>query len=92
VFVPRPNVESALVEIVRLSEPATTAEPTAMFALVRAAFGQRRKMLRRSLAGVVPAEAFEAAAIDPSRRPEELDVAEWGRLALACDDLRRAGR
>ncbi|MGD9996679.1 MAG: 16S rRNA (adenine(1518)-N(6)/adenine(1519)-N(6))-dimethyltransferase RsmA [Ilumatobacteraceae bacterium] len=92
VFVPRPNVESALVEITRRPEPATPADPATLFSLVRTAFGQRRKMLRRSLAGAVPAEAFEAAGIDPSRRPEELDVVEWGRLALACDDLTRAGR
>ncbi|MBI5088714.1 MAG: 16S rRNA (adenine(1518)-N(6)/adenine(1519)-N(6))-dimethyltransferase RsmA [Actinobacteria bacterium] len=92
VFVPRPNVESALVEITRRPEPATAADPATMFRLVRTAFGQRRKMLRRSLAGVVPTEVFDDAAIDPSRRPEELDVIEWGRLATACDDLHRAGR
>jgi 16S rRNA (adenine1518-N6/adenine1519-N6)-dimethyltransferase len=86
VFVPRPNVESALVEITRRDTPATTAPPAAMFHLVRTAFGQRRKMLRRSLSGIVAPEVFEAAAIDPQRRPEELDVVEWGRLAQAWDD------
>ncbi len=89
VFVPRPNVESALVEIIRRDTPATTAPTAALFHLVRTAFGQRRKMLRRSLAGVVPAEVFETAAIDSQRRPEELDVVEWGRLARAWDDSRR---
>ena len=48
VFVPRPNVESALVEITRRRPPAT--DPNELFSLVRTAFGQRRKMLRRSLA------------------------------------------
>lgn len=86
VFVPRPNVESALVEITRRDTPATTAPPAAMFHLVRTAFGQRRKMLRRSLSGIVAPEVFEAATIDPQRRPEELDVVEWGRLAQAWDD------
>jgi 16S rRNA (adenine1518-N6/adenine1519-N6)-dimethyltransferase len=79
VFVPRPNVESALVEIIRHDPP--DAEPAAVFHLVRTAFGQRRKMLRRSLAGVVTPEQLLAAAIDATARPEQLDVAAWCRLA-----------
>ena len=78
VFVPRPNVESALVEIVRRRPPAT--DPTELFSLVRTAFGQRRKMLRRSLAERVSPEQFAAAAISPEARPEELDVDAWCRL------------
>jgi 16S rRNA (adenine1518-N6/adenine1519-N6)-dimethyltransferase len=83
VFVPRPNVESALVEITRRPAPAVATPPADLFHLVRLGFGQRRKMLRRSLAGTVDATVFEAAAIDAQRRPEELDVYEWGRLADA---------
>lgn len=83
VFVPKPNVESALAEITRRAEPATAVDPAQLFHLVRTAFGQRRKMLRRSLAAIVPPEVFEAAGIDAQRRPEELDVVEWGRLADA---------
>ena len=49
--------------------------------LVRAGFAGRRKMLRRSLAGHVSDEAFEAAGIAPTRRPEELGVESWGKLA-----------
>ncbi|CAN5808579.1 16S rRNA (adenine(1518)-N(6)/adenine(1519)-N(6))-dimethyltransferaseRsmA [soil metagenome] len=79
VFVPRPNVESALVEIVRHEPPSTS--PAAVFPLVRAAFGQRRKMLRRSLAGVVTPEQFVAAGIDSSNRPEALGVPSWCALA-----------
>jgi 16S rRNA (adenine1518-N6/adenine1519-N6)-dimethyltransferase len=78
VFVPRPNVESALVEIVRHDPPAT--DPAALFELVRTAFNQRRKMLRRSLAGIVTPEQFAAAGISPTARPEELDVATWCKL------------
>ena len=89
VFVPRPNVESALAEITRRDTPATTADPAHLFHLVRTAFGQRRKMLRRSLHGVVEPEVFEAAGIDSQRRPEELDVVEWGRLTEAWDDRQR---
>ena len=81
-FVPRPRVESVLVRLERRPDgPPTDADPDRLFELVRTAFGQRRKMLRRSLAGVVPPEAFDAAGIDPAARPEELDVMAWGRLA-----------
>ena len=83
-FVPRPRVDSVLVRIERRADgPATAADPDRLFALVRTAFGQRRKMLRRSLAGVVDAGAFAAAGIDPAARPEELDIVAWGRLAEA---------
>lgn len=82
VFVPRPNVESALLEIVRRTPPADI-DPDELFALVRTAFGQRRKMLRRSLNGVVSAEQFEAAHVAPTARPEELDVDSWSRLTRA---------
>ncbi|MCB0956160.1 MAG: 16S rRNA (adenine(1518)-N(6)/adenine(1519)-N(6))-dimethyltransferase RsmA [Ilumatobacter sp.] len=83
VFVPRPNVESALADIRRRPAPAVDVPPAPLFHLVRTAFGQRRKMLRRSLNGVVAAEVFADAGIDPQRRPEELDVHEWGRLTAA---------
>jgi len=81
VFVPRPNVESALVSITRHEPPATDAH--ALFALVRAGFGQRRKMLRRSLAGIVAPATYDAAGISPTSRPEELDVDAWCRLTDA---------
>lgn len=85
VFLPRPNVDSALVRIDRRGEPAVGPEVSRdrLFALVRAGFGQRRKMLRRSLADIVDPEAFAAAAVDPTARAEELDVYAWGRLAAA---------
>jgi 16S rRNA (adenine1518-N6/adenine1519-N6)-dimethyltransferase len=85
VFHPVPNVESALVRIDRRLAPAVgpDVDPEWLFQLVRAGFGQRRKMLRRSLAALAPAEAFVAAGIRPEARAEELGVEEWGRLA-AC--------
>lgn len=85
VFIPQPRVESVLVAVQRRPSPATAADPARLFSLVRTAFGQRRKMLRRSLAGVVDASTFAAADVDPSQRPEELDVVAWGRLADAVD-------
>ncbi len=84
VFHPVPKVESALVHIERRPAPAVPdVDPAWLFELVRAGFGQRRKMLRRSLAALVPAEAFAAAGIRPEARAEELAVEDWGRLA-AC--------
>lgn len=78
VFFPKPNVESALVEIIRHEPP--DADPTALFELVKKAFGQRRKMLRKSLSGVVAPEQFEAAEVAATARPQELGVDAWVRL------------
>jgi 16S rRNA (adenine1518-N6/adenine1519-N6)-dimethyltransferase len=78
VFFPKPNVESALVEITRRTPPVV--DTVAMFDLVRQAFGQRRKMLRKSLAGRVSAEQFVVARVAETARPEELDVDSWVRL------------
>ena len=83
VFLPRPKVESALADIRRSAAPAVDVTPEPMFQLVRTAFGQRRKMLRRSLAAIVATDVFDAAGIDARRRPEELDVTEWGALTSA---------
>ena len=92
VFLPRPRVDSALVEIVRRAEPATDADPEVLVALVERAFNQRRKMLRRSLAGVVGDAQFAEAGIEPTERPEHLDIEAWGRLAAAVAADRDAPR
>ncbi|HVA10129.1 MAG TPA: 16S rRNA (adenine(1518)-N(6)/adenine(1519)-N(6))-dimethyltransferase RsmA [Acidimicrobiales bacterium] len=84
VFIPRPRVESVLVRMDRLPVPAVDPAVVSyqrLAAVVKAGFGQRRKMLRRSLAGVVNPEAFDRAGIRPDARAEELTVEEWGRLA-----------
>ena len=85
VFVPRPNVESALVRIDRRRPPNVDRE--ALFALVRTAFGQRRKMLRRSLAGSVDPAVFAAAGVSPEARPEQLAIDDWVRLTNAVAAL-----
>jgi 16S rRNA (adenine1518-N6/adenine1519-N6)-dimethyltransferase len=85
VFVPPPRVESSLVRIVRREVPAVDADPARLFALVRAGFGQRRKMLRRALAGHVSPEQFAVAGVAPDARAEQLGVEQWGRLARAVD-------
>jgi 16S rRNA (adenine1518-N6/adenine1519-N6)-dimethyltransferase len=83
VFIPQPKVESVLVRLTRLPEPAVDVDHGALMGLVRKAFGQRRKMLRRSLGGVVSAEAFAAAGVAPDDRPEQLGVGQWGALTAA---------
>ena len=85
VFVPRPNVESALVRIVRhAGGPAVAPSvvgPGRLFEVVSAGFAHRRKMLRGALAGVVDPASFAAADVPDTARAEELDVDAWGRLA-----------
>ena len=76
---PRPNVESVLVEINRRQPPDIS--PEQLFSLVRTAFGQRRKMLRRSLRERVTAEHFARAGVEPTDRPEDVDLDGWVRLA-----------
>ena len=83
VFSPRPKVESALLALRRRSAPVVAADPDALFALARSGFGQRRKMVRKSLAALVDHAGFERAGVDPTARPEQLDVADWARLAEA---------
>lgn len=78
VFLPRPNVDSALVEIVRHREVLdTSVDQRQLFSLVKAGFAKRRKMLRGALAGIVTTEHFDAAGIDPTARAEELDIEQW---------------
>ncbi len=86
VFWPVPNVESGLVSILRRDPPATTATRTQVFAVVDAAFAQRRKMLRSALARVAGSSSaassvLEAAGVDPQARGEVLDVAAFARIA-----------
>lgn len=84
VFLPRPNVESVIVELVRRPSPAVPLDVASfeeIDRLVRAGFSGRRKMLRRSLDGLVTEEAFVAAGVESTRRPEELAVETWGKLA-----------
>jgi 16S rRNA (adenine1518-N6/adenine1519-N6)-dimethyltransferase len=81
VFVPQPRVESALVRLRRLPQRPVGSDPEPLFRLVEVAFGQRRKMLRRSLASLVDPAGFERAGVRPDARPEQLSLHDWDRLA-----------
>jgi 16S rRNA (adenine1518-N6/adenine1519-N6)-dimethyltransferase len=84
VFVPPPNVASALVRLDRRSEPPVDVpSPQALFALVRAGFGHRRKTLRRALApalGDRTEAVLAAAGVDNRTRAEELTLDDWARV------------
>jgi 16S rRNA (adenine1518-N6/adenine1519-N6)-dimethyltransferase len=86
VFWPVPNVDSGLVAFTRREPPVTSASRRAVFAVIDAAFAQRRKTLRAALAGwagsAPEAEAaLRRAEVDPSTRGEQLTVADFARIA-----------
>ncbi|GAA1914502.1 16S rRNA (adenine(1518)-N(6)/adenine(1519)-N(6)) -dimethyltransferase RsmA [Streptomyces sodiiphilus] len=86
VFWPAPNVDSGLVSLVRRDPPGTTASRREVFAVVDAAFAQRRKTLRSALAGwagspAAAEAACTAAGVDPRARGEALTVEEFAAVA-----------
>jgi 16S rRNA (adenine1518-N6/adenine1519-N6)-dimethyltransferase len=86
VFWPVPNVDSGLVALTRREPPATTASREEVFAVVDAAFAQRRKTLRAALASWAGSaseseNALRAAGVDPSVRGEQLDITSFARIA-----------
>jgi 16S rRNA (adenine1518-N6/adenine1519-N6)-dimethyltransferase len=91
-FFPRPAVTSTVFTLVPRAQPLAPVRDAALFAaVVRAGFGGRRKMLRRSLGdafGAATDAALVAAGIAGTRRAEELSVAE---LAAVADALAIAG-
>lgn len=84
VFYPKPRVASVLVAVERHKQMETSTEVTEeMIRLLRLSFGQRRKMLRKSLIEVTTSASFTISGVKPSQRPEELDVETWLRFAEA---------
>lgn len=89
VFWPVPNVDSGLVRLVRRQPPRDDVPRAEVFAVVDAAFAQRRKMLRSALAGWAggstrAAAALDRAGVDPTARGEALDVADFAAIAAAA--------
>ena len=88
VFWPVPNVDSGLVALTSRPQPSTVPRQE-VFALVDAAFAQRRKTLRAALAGWAGSAAsaeqlLRAAGIDPRSRGEQLSVGDFARIAAAA--------
>lgn len=91
VFWPRPDVDSAILQIDPYRTPIIDVpSDDAFFAVVRAGFSQKRKQLRNSLStglALKPEQAdavLLAAGLDPQRRAETLTLAEWGALTRAA--------
>lgn len=94
VFWPVPNVDSGLVALHRREPPITTATREQVFAVIDAAFAQRRKMLRSALSGVfgssaAATNALAGVGVDPQARGEVLDITDFTRIAEAvtADEL-----
>ncbi|MDD4200998.1 MAG: 16S rRNA (adenine(1518)-N(6)/adenine(1519)-N(6))-dimethyltransferase RsmA, partial [Eubacteriales bacterium] len=97
VFVPRPKVDSAVLNLIPFAynngggapghRPVELTDEKVFFSCVKAAFGQRRKTLLNSLSGAggmdknKVKEVLERAGIDPLRRAETLSIEEFGKLA-----------
>ncbi|MGW8847335.1 16S rRNA (adenine(1518)-N(6)/adenine(1519)-N(6))-dimethyltransferase RsmA [Streptomyces sp. JH002] len=86
VFWPAPNVDSGLVALTRREPPVTTASREEVFAVIDAAFAQRRKTLRSALSGwagspAAAEAACTAAGVSPGARGEALSVEDFARIA-----------
>ncbi|MEH7304492.1 16S rRNA (adenine(1518)-N(6)/adenine(1519)-N(6))-dimethyltransferase RsmA [Neobacillus drentensis] len=91
VFVPQPNVDSAVIRLTKREKPAVTVTDEAFFFQVtRASFAQRRKTLLNNLTSQLPEgkqkkeeilQALSTCGIDPARRGETLSLEEFGRLS-----------
>lgn len=92
VFWPAPKIASGLVAFERHDPPQTTASREEVFAVIDAAFSQRRKTLRAALAGwagsgVLAGEALTRAGVDPTARGEVLDIHAFARIAESKEPL-----
>jgi 16S rRNA (adenine1518-N6/adenine1519-N6)-dimethyltransferase len=96
VFWPVPNVDSKLVAFTRHDALAVAVSRAEIFAVIDAAFGQRRKTLRSALAGWAGSAAeaerlLRTAGIDPGARGEALGIAEFARIAETRAAIAQAG-
>ena len=81
VFLPKPRVESSIVQIVRRKNTMISENYEVLFSLIKSAFRHRRKMLRSSLKGILSTDDFALTEIDPTKRAENLVLKEWELLA-----------
>jgi len=86
-FTPPPKVDSAVIVLEPLPESERYDDLKSLARVTEAAFGMRRKMLRRSLRGIAKQNGLEvepwlkAANVDPEKRPETLQISDFHRLA-----------
>ena len=80
-FVPAPKVMSTIVELMLLDKPRFDIEHNKLERVIKTAFIKRRKMLRASLKGTLTQEQIKAADVEPTERPENLELVDFVRLA-----------
>ncbi len=96
VFMPQPNVDSAVIRLIKREKPIVEVrDEEFLFKVTRASFAQRRKTILNNLSSQLPEgkskkeqiiEALEQVGIDPTRRGETLTIEEFGRLSDALLD------
>ncbi|WP_371370022.1 16S rRNA (adenine(1518)-N(6)/adenine(1519)-N(6))-dimethyltransferase RsmA [Pseudomonas sp. QL9] len=87
-FNPPPKVESAIVRLAPYAEPPYPAKDHRLLErIVREAFNQRRKTLRNTLKSLLSVEDIESVGVDPTLRPEQLDVSDFVKLANRLAEL-----
>lgn len=85
-FDPVPKVDSAIIKITRRDQPVFEADTKKLFKLVKAGFGEKRKMLRNSLSGGLQLSTAEVesllknAGLKPTSRSQELSILDWQKL------------
>ena len=90
-FYPEPKVDSAIVRMNLRAEPAVDVDENKFFRLVKAAFAGKRKQLRNTLKNYFKLSAEEtdkilkAANVNPTARPQELDLEDWKRVMIGFD-------
>lgn len=90
VFNPPPKVQSGVVEIRRNTRTALSCDEALLKTVVKTAFGQRRKTLRNSLRGLLPAGASLQGSPLEGLRPEQLSVEQFVELTLEVEKLRKS--
>lgn len=91
-FTPPPRVQSAVVKLVPMDPPEhPVRDPVHFAALVKKAFGQRRKTLRNALKGLVRPDDLIRCGVAPDERAERLSVAQFARLSNSTSSPDRSG-
>ena len=85
-FVPPPKVDAGLVTLIPLVQPQVSVNLNSLEYVLRQVFGQRRKMLRNAVSTLEMGEdILERSALDETRRPDQLNITQWAKLANAYD-------
>jgi 16S rRNA (adenine1518-N6/adenine1519-N6)-dimethyltransferase len=86
-FIPPPKVKSAVIRLIRNDKQELNCDPDVFFKVVKASFNQRRKVIRNSLHSVFAYLPTESELL--AKRPEQLSVGQFEKLALLVDHLNR---